>query len=88
MFSDDIKAWTGLDTFLMEGTEGSDLGVKATLAKRFNERFEVRGIIGIGSGREVSEAQVEYRLTDAVYLVSTQRSDGSFGLDIRVRYQR
>ena len=87
MFSDDIKAWTGLDTFLMEGTEGSDLGVKATLAKRFNERFEVRGIIGIGSGREVSEAQVEYRLTDAVYLVSTQRSDGSFGLDLRVRYQ-
>jgi autotransporter translocation and assembly factor TamB len=87
LFGGDIKAWTGLDTFVMEGTKGKELGVKTTVGKRLNERFNVRGILNIGSGKEVNEARVEYRLTDTLYLVGTQRSDGSFGLDVRIRYQ-
>jgi translocation and assembly module TamB len=87
LIGDDLRSWTGLDTFTMEGAEGKDFGVRATVGKHLNERIEVKGVLGFGSSREVNEAQVGYRLTDTLYLVGTQRSDGTFGLDIRVRLQ-
>ncbi len=82
-----VKSWTGIDTFLMEPAKGKELGVKTIFGKRVSERVDVRGILNVGSPKGVNEAQVEYRLTDILYLVGTQRSDGTFGLDIRVRYQ-
>jgi hypothetical protein len=85
LFGNDVRAWTGLDTFLVERTEGKAFGVKATVGKQFNERIEVRSIFALGSGQQVSEAQVGYLLTDMFYVVGTQRTDGSFGLDFRVR---
>jgi autotransporter translocation and assembly factor TamB len=85
LFGGEIRAATGLDTFVMERTEGKEFGVKTTVGKQFNERVDVRGIFALGSGQEVSEAQVGYLLTDMFYIVGTQRTDGSFGLDFRVR---
>ena len=85
LFGGEIRAMTGLDTFVMERTEGEELGVKTTVGRQFNERIDVRGVFALGSGQEVSEAQVGYLLTDTFYVVGTQRSDGSFGLDFRVR---
>jgi autotransporter translocation and assembly factor TamB len=85
LIGSDMKALTGLDTFELERTEGKEFGVKTTVGKRFNERVEVRGVFALGSGQEVSEAQVGYLLTDTLYVVGTQRTDGSFGLDFRVR---
>jgi len=85
LFGGEIRAMTGLDTFVMERTEGEELGVKTTVGRQFNERIDVRGGFALGSGQEVSEAQVGYLLTDTFYVVGTQRSDGSFGLDFRVR---
>jgi len=81
----DVKALTGLDTFVMERTEGKEFGVKATVGKQFNERIDVRGVFALGSGQQVTEAQIGYLLTDMFYLVGTQRTDGSFGLDFRLR---
>jgi len=81
----DMRALTGLDTFEMERTEGKEFGIKTTVGKRFNERVEVRGVFALGSGQQVSEAQIGYLLTDMFYVVGTQRTDGSFGLDFRVR---
>lgn len=81
----DMKALTGLDTFELERTEGNEFGVKTTVGKQFNERVEMRGVFALGSGQEVSEAQMGYLLTDTFYVVGTQRTDGSFGLDFRVR---
>jgi hypothetical protein len=85
LFGSEIRAATGLDTFLMERTEGEEFGVKTTMGTQFNERIDVRGIFALGSGQQVSEAQVGYLLTDMFYVVGTQRTDGSFGLDFRVR---
>ena len=85
LFGSEIRAMTGLDTFVMERTEGEEFGVKTTVGGRFNERIDVRGVFALGSGQEVSEAQVGYLLTDTFYVVGTQRTDGSFGLDFRVR---
>jgi autotransporter translocation and assembly factor TamB len=85
LFGSEIRAMTGLDTFLMERTEGEEFGVKTTVGGQFNERIDVRGVFALGSGQEVSEAQVGYLLTDTFYVVGTQRTDGSFGLDFRVR---
>ncbi len=85
LFGSDMKALTGLDTFEMERTEGKEFGVKTTVGKQFNERVEVRGVFALGSGQQVSEAQIGYLLTDTLYVVGTQRTDGSFGLDFRVR---
>ena len=85
LFGSEIRALTGLDTFVMERTEGEEFGVKAKMGKQLNERIDVRGIFALGSGQEVSEAQVGYLLTDMFYMVGTQRTDGSFGLDFRVR---
>jgi len=85
LFGGEIRAMTGLDTFVMERTEGEEFGVKTTVGRQFNERIDVRGIFALGSGQEVSEAQVGYLLTDTFYVVGTQRTDGSFGLDFRVR---
>lgn len=85
LFGNDVRAMTGLDTFLMERTEGKAFGVKTTVGKHFNERIDVRGIFALGSGQQVSEAQVGYLLTDMFYVVGTQRTDGSFGLDFRIR---
>jgi hypothetical protein len=70
----------------MEAGEGQDLGLKTILGKRVNERMELRGVFAIGSSHQASEAQVEYRLTDTIFLVGTQRTDGSFGLDVRLRF--
>lgn len=81
----DVREMTGLDTFEMERTEGEAFGVKTTVGKRFNERLEVRGVFALGSGQQASEAQVGYLLTDMFYAVGTQRTDGSFGLDFRIR---
>jgi translocation and assembly module TamB len=81
----EVKALAGLDTFELERTEGEEFGVKTTVGKQFNERVEVRGVFALGSGQQVSEAQIGYLLTDTFYLVGTQRTDGSFGLDFRVR---
>jgi autotransporter translocation and assembly factor TamB len=85
LFGGEIRAMTGLDTLVMERTEGEEFGVKTTVGRQFNERIDVRGVFALGSGQEVSEAQVGYLLTDTFYVVGTQRSDGSFGLDFRVR---
>ncbi len=85
LFGGQIRALTGLDTFVMERTEGEDFGVKTTVGKQFNERVDVRGVFALGSGQQVSEAQVGYLLTDMFYVVGTQRTDGSFGLDFRLR---
>ena len=84
LFGGKVRSLTGLDTFELESTEGDSLGVKTTVGKRFNERVAVRGIFSFGSGLDTTEAQVEYRLTDSLLLVGTQRTDGSFGLDLRV----
>jgi autotransporter translocation and assembly factor TamB len=81
----DVKALAGLDTFELERTEGEEFGVRTTVGKQFNERVEVRGVFALGSGQQVSEAQIGYLLTDTLYVVGTQRTDGSFGLDFRVR---
>jgi hypothetical protein len=85
LFGSDVRELTGLDTFEMERTEGEEFGVRTTVGKRFNERVEVRGVFALGSGQQVSEAQIGYLLTDILYVVGTQRTDGSFGLDFRVR---
>ncbi len=85
LIGSDVRHLTGLDTFEMERTEGEKFGIKTTVGKRFNERVEVRGVFALGSGQQVSEAQVGYLLTDMFYVVGTQRTDGSFGLDFRVR---
>jgi hypothetical protein len=85
LIGSDMKALTGLDTFELERTEGKEFGVKTTVGRRFNERVEVRGVFALGSGQEASEAQIGYLLTDTLYVVGTQRTDGSFGLDFRVR---
>ncbi len=85
LIGSDVREMTGLDTFELERTEGEDFGVKTTVGKQFNERIEVRGIFALGSGQQVSEAQVGYLLTDMFYVVGTQRTDGSFGLDFRIR---
>jgi len=85
LIADDMKAATGLDTFEFERTEGRDLGVRTTVGKQFNDRVELRGVFAIGSGQQVSEAQIGYLLTDTFQVVGTQRSDGSFGLDFRIR---
>lgn len=85
LFGSEIRAMTGLDTFLMERTEGEEFGVRTTVGGQFNDRIDVRGVFALGSGQEVSEAQVGYLLTDTFYVVGTQRTDGSFGLDFRVR---
>ena len=85
LIGSDVRHVTGLDTFEMERTEGEKFGIKTTVGKRFNERVEIRGIFALGSGQQVSEAQVGYLLTDMFYVVGTQRTDGSFGLDFRVR---
>jgi autotransporter translocation and assembly factor TamB len=85
LIGSDMRALTGLDTFELERTEGKEFGVKTTVGKQFNERVEVRGIFALGSGQQVSEAQIGYLLTDTLYVVGTQRTDGSFGLDFRVR---
>jgi len=82
----DVKAWTGLDTFEMGGYEGTGAGVKATLGKRVGERMEIRGTLSVGEQLNRGEAQVEYELADGFYLVGTQRTDGSFGLDLRFRF--
>jgi hypothetical protein len=68
----------------MQRTEGKEFGVKTTMGRQFNERIHVRGIFALGSGQQVSEAQVGYLLTDMFFVVGTQRTDGSFGLDFRV----
>jgi len=85
LIGSDTKALTGLDTFELERTEGKEFGVRTTVGKQFNERVEVRGVFALGSGQQVSEAQIGYLLTDTFYVVGTQRTDGSFGLDFRVR---
>jgi len=85
LIGSDVRHVTGLDTFEMERTEGEAFGIKTTVGKRFNERVEVRGVFALGSGQQVSEAQVGYLLTDIFYVVGTQRTDGSFGLDFRIR---
>ncbi len=85
LIGSDMKALTGLDTFELERSEGNDFGVKTTVGKQFNERVEMRGVFALGSGQQVSEAQIGYLLTDSLYVVGTQRTDGSFGLDFRVR---
>jgi hypothetical protein len=82
-----VKSLTGVDTFVMEATKGKELGMKTTFGKHVSERIDVRGILNVGSAKGVNEAQVQYRLTDTLYLVGTQRSDGTFGLDVRIRYQ-
>jgi autotransporter translocation and assembly factor TamB len=84
LIASDVRALAGLDTFVMERTEGKEFGVKTTMGKQFNERIHVRGIFALGSGQQVSEAQVGYLLTDMFYVVGTQRTDGSFGLDFRM----
>jgi len=86
LFGKDVKTWTGLDTFEMSGYEAEGAGVKATLGKRFGERMEVRGAMSVGEELNRGEAQVEYQLAEGIYLVGTQRTDGSFGLDIRFRF--
>jgi autotransporter translocation and assembly factor TamB len=86
LFGEDIRRATGLDVFEMEAGEGQDQGLKTILGKRVNERMELRGVFAIGSSHQASEAQVEYRLTDTIFLVGTQRTDGSFGLDVRLRF--
>jgi autotransporter translocation and assembly factor TamB len=84
LIGSDVRALTGLDTFVMERAEGKEFGVKTTMGRQFNERIHVRGIFALGSGQQVSEAQVGYLLTDMFYVVGTQRTDGSFGLDFRM----
>ena len=86
LIGSDVRHVTGLDTFELERTEGEAFGLKTTVGKRFNERMEVRGAFALGSGQQVSEAQVGYLLTDMFYVVGTQRTDGSFGLDFRIRF--
>ena len=86
LFGEGIRRRTGLDVFEMEAGEGEAPGLKTTVGKRVNERVELRGIVAIGSSHQASEAQVEYRLTDTIFLVGTQRTDGSFGLDVRLRF--
>jgi hypothetical protein len=85
LVGDDMKAATGLDTFAIERTEGRDMGVRTVVGKQFNERVELRGVFAVGSGQQVSEAQIGYLLTDTFRVVATQRTDGSFGLDFRIR---
>jgi len=82
-----VKSLTGVDTFVMEATKGKEMGMKTTFGKHVRERIDVRGILNVGSAKGVNEAQVQYRLTDTLYLVGTQRSDGTFGFDVRIRYQ-
>lgn len=86
LFGEDIRRATGLDVFELETAEGQEQGMKTILGKRVNERMELRGIFAFGSAHQASEAQVEYRLTDTIFLVGTQRTDGSFGLDLRLRF--
>lgn len=86
LFGEDIRRATGLDVFELETAEGREQGMKTVLGKRVNERMELRGIFAFGSAHQASEAQVEYRLTDTIFLVGTQRTDGSFGLDVRLRF--
>ncbi len=86
LFGEDIRRATGLDVFELETAEGQEQGMKTILGKRVNERMELRGIFAFGSAHQASEAQVEYRLTDTIFLVGTQRTDGSFGLDVRLRF--
>jgi autotransporter translocation and assembly factor TamB len=86
LIGSDVRHVTGLDTFELERTEGEAFGLKTAVGKRFNERVEVRGAFALGSGQQVSEAQVGYLLTDMFYVVGTQRTDGSFGLDFRIRF--
>ena len=86
LIGQDVKNLTGLDTFELEGTNSENLGIKAMVGKRISERIEVKGVVVVGTGAETSQAQVEYQLTDWLYLVGTQRTDGSFGLDCRLRF--
>lgn len=86
LFGEDIRRATGLDVFELETSEEQGQGMKTVLGKRVNERMELRGIFAFGSAHQASEAQVEYRLTDTIFLVGTQRTDGSFGLDVRLRF--
>ncbi len=84
LIGEDLKGWTGLDSFRIEETGEEEFGVATSLGKRLNERMEVRGSFAVGSGQAVSKAQVEYRLTDSILLVGTQRSDGRFSIDVRL----
>lgn len=86
LFGEDVRRATGLDVFELETAEGQQQGMRTILGKRVNERMELRGIFAFGSAHQASEAQVEYRLTDTIFLVGTQRTDGSFGLDVRLRF--
>jgi autotransporter translocation and assembly factor TamB len=86
LFGKDIQAWTGLDTFEMGGYEGEGFGVKTTVGKRFGERMELRGTLSVGEKLNRGEAQMQYQVAEGVYLVGTQRTDGSYGLDIRFRF--
>ncbi len=85
-FGKDVMTWTGLDTFKMGGYEGEGFGVKATIGKRFGERMELRGTVSMGEQWNRGEAQMQYQVAEGVYLVGTQRTDGSYGLDIRFRF--
>ncbi len=85
LIGEDLKAWTGVDSFRLEGTEGEELGVRATVEKQLSERMAVRGVLEIGRGPNTSEAQASYQLTDWLYLMGTQRTDGNFAVDIRLR---
>jgi len=82
----DVKTWTGVDTFELGGYDREGVGIKATLGKRFGERMEIKGTVSVGEQLNRGEAQVEYQLADGFYLVGTQRTDGSFGVDIRFRF--
>ena len=79
------KTLTGLDSFRLEGTEGEEIGIRATIEKRLNERMAVRGVFSLGDGPNTSEAQGSYQLTDWLDLVGTQKTDGNYAVDIRLR---
>ena len=85
LIGEDVKTWTGLDSFRLEGSEGEEMGIRATIEKRLNERMAVRGVFSLGEGPDASEAQGSYQLTDWLYLVGTQKTDGHYAVDIRLR---
>ena len=75
----------GLDYFEVGGEAEGGTGVTTRFGKEYGDRLEVRNAITLGPEGNVGRVEVGYKLTDNVYLVGTQGTDGAFGLDLRFR---